>query len=448
MSTLTSFVGLAPGVLLRLRPGLQARIQERATLVAPNGQAYFLDDDLAAILVQCNGRTSESAFPDFKKILSRYPALANLLRTSVEPFDAGHQIVRTPEMPAACRVAIWHVTRRCNMHCQHCYYLYDSDRRSEFTLSSIRAIAANLRSLGVELVRVSGGEPTISRSFPEILHELAANALHFIVNTNGKHLKPAHLELLVANPYLRSMQVSLDGPRAAHDLLRGGTSYDAVLETIRTLVAAGVYVRVVSMLHPAWMAPSPVVDFADFVATLGVQDWVVEVPSATGLSVEDARRHAVPIFDCAAALRSWCVTGANTLRYVELTQVFEWPTQQYDEKSLDAPVCSHDLGLLTFGAEGISYCTLFREQFGQDWKDFASADGDFQDVLGAWRRIAGLRAVKTIRQNPTCARCELFSDCQGGCPGQYQSPGEFAGCDLHSRTLAIARRRLRDVELG
>lgn len=438
-----AYVSLKPGVIFRRRSGLRIKVEESDVVVDSSGRTYFLDTETAEFLTNCNGTKEVEEIENFASMLKRYPKLASLLTTVQSKCLDCKQIVVTPAMSAACRVAIWHTTRKCNLSCSHCYYLYDGDRKSEFDKNSVPHITANLHRLGVELVRVSGGEPTISQAFPEIINSLETHKLPYIINTNGMQLTTDQIQTLIGNAYLRSVQVSLDGPESAHNQLRGGNGFGKVTENIRRLCAAGVYVRIISMLHDQWMEPDKVVDFANLLNHIGVDEWIVEVPSATGLSGQNATTNEDEILKAAMAMREWCGSSDNKLKYVEFTQVFDWPPQKYTEKKLTDSVCSHDLGLLTFGKEGISYCSLFREQFGAEWKDFAQIDGQFDEVLNAWERIASARTDKRIEENPYCSTCHLFDDCQGGCPGQYSSPSKFEGCDLHSRALAIIKRRVQ-----
>ena len=65
-----------------------------------------------------------------------------------------------------------------------------------------------------------------------------------------------------------------------------------------------------------------------------------------------------------------------------------------------------------------------------------------KDVKKVWNLIAKNRINHKIGDNQFCRNCDLFKYCQGGCPGQYDNPSEFQGCDRQSRFLSSIKRDL------
>lgn len=439
---------LNEGVVVRHRTCAFAQPSDHLAITRAN-EAFHLSDFLTSAIGEMDGTNSLSSLSlryglDLPRIVEDLVS-AGILALSTEARKNSYhpqQYRRIDGLVAACRTAIWHSTRRCNLACQHCYYLYQKEEKLDFSAEEIESIVNNLASLGVEYVTLTGGELLANRETlcraTALLNELC---IPFSVNTNGTLAPRELLSIFASSAYSRMIQTSIDGPEAIHDSMRGRKgSFAKTLATIRTLSEAGIFVRVVSMLTSDWMKPETILATAKTLSNAGVRDWLVEVPSSTGRwqkKVSQDQEDALYIV--AVTLAGYCQQGEHQFRRVALNQVYEWPHEATRNKVLSDPACFHDLGLLSFGPEGISFCTLFRDQFGTEWKDMQSAT---KPMLGVWNKIAAQRVDHPLSANPSCRDCELFDWCQGGCPGHYSDPAAFNGCDFHSRLLALVRRRM------
>lgn len=436
---------LTPGAILRARPQCDFPDHAAYIAVSPTGETYLLDADEYELLLRCDGLTPLNEISGLDPKLLEDVSFSDLvsIATSPTPCSSG-QTRSTSNLVSPCRQAIWHLTRLCNMSCRHCYYLYDDPGavKSTFSYDEIRSIAAHLGDLGVESVRLSGGEAAIDvKRFEAAISALTDNCLPIIVNTNGWKHEDNIIAAATGNPYFRAVQVSLDGPRFAHNDMRVNGSFDAIKSNVRKFVNRGLHVRVISMLTERWMQRDAIWEMCTHMADAGVTDWVIEIPSVTGLCTIGSTGETSKIFDAALAFYSFLESQPHQISSFCLTQIFDWPHNGPPiQRTLDDPICLHDLGLLSFGPEGISYCTLFREQFGPEWKDIGKMEADQYKEL--WNRIARQRTSRKIRDNPACASCQLFHICQGGCPGQYNDAINFQGCDFHSRNLALVKQRL------
>ena len=60
-------------------------------------------------------------------------------------------------------VIAWNVTRRCNLHCAHCYTdSFDREYEGELTTEEAKAVIDDLAAFGVPVILFSGGEPLIA----------------------------------------------------------------------------------------------------------------------------------------------------------------------------------------------------------------------------------------------------------------------------------------------
>lgn len=119
------------------------------------------------------------------------------------------------------------VTARCNASCQHCFYWksLNNEPVMELTINEMNKLS---RSLGlVEMLTLSGGEPTLRPDLYDIVKAFYVNSRtrHVTLHTNG--MDPARLTRAVDRcarclPGLEmNVSISVDGTPRTHDRLRG-----------------------------------------------------------------------------------------------------------------------------------------------------------------------------------------------------------------------------------
>jgi MoaA/NifB/PqqE/SkfB family radical SAM enzyme len=137
-------------------------------------------------------------------------------------------------------VVVWTTTRRCNLHCMHCYAdSYNRPYPDELTTAEARAMIRDLGDYGAPVLLLSGGEPLVR---PD-LFELAAYAhecgIRTTLSTNGTLITPAVAERIKATGF-GYVGISLDGIGRQHDKFRGQIgAFNAALDGIRHCRAVG-----------------------------------------------------------------------------------------------------------------------------------------------------------------------------------------------------------------
>lgn len=165
--------------------------------------------------------------------------VSQYLRELRHPTPAGP--LRQPPGP----VVIWNLIRRCNLTCRHCYSIStDRDFAGELSTGEVFTVMDDLRTFGVPVLILSGGEPLLR---PDI-YEIAARAkrLGFYVglSTNGTLIGTTNIERIGAVGF-DYVGISLDGIQDTHDRFRRMIgAYDRSLAAIRLCRDAGIKVGV------------------------------------------------------------------------------------------------------------------------------------------------------------------------------------------------------------
>ena len=135
------------------------------------------------------------------------------------------------------------VTDRCNLRCKYCMPEQDYvwlPREDVLTLEEMATLTGYFTDLGVDRVRLTGGEPLLRRDLPRLVHLLLQNRrlTDIALTTNGVLLADQAEELYEAG--LHRITVSLDTLRPERFLqLTRRDEFARVMEGIESVARAG-----------------------------------------------------------------------------------------------------------------------------------------------------------------------------------------------------------------
>ena len=132
------------------------------------------------------------------------------------------------------------ITDRCNLRCQYCMPAHGInivDRKELLTYKEMYRLVRVLTELGVNKVRLTGGEPFVRRDFVEFLEMLSFNDLLDDINitTNGA-LIYNHIETLENIKKVKNINLSIDSLKAEtfNEITRRKV-FDEVFKTMEAL---------------------------------------------------------------------------------------------------------------------------------------------------------------------------------------------------------------------
>ena len=153
------------------------------------------------------------------------------------------------------------VTRRCNLRCDYCFVGWSRDWTTVMPPEIARQIILEGSGLFPDL-HITGGEPFAYAHIYEMIElGLGLDYEEVLINSNGTFFTPeAALRLGGYGPRVH-ISVSLDGPQAIHDPVRGEGRYRETGEGVDRLLESGVPVTIMSVVTPQVLAVLP--DFVD-----------------------------------------------------------------------------------------------------------------------------------------------------------------------------------------
>ena len=165
------------------------------------------------------------------------------------------------------------VTDRCNMRCFYCMPkegIVNKGHEAVLSYEELQLIAETAVELGIEKIRITGGEPLVRRGIVNFLGKLAAipGLRHLALTTNGLLLKEMAADLYQAG--VQRLNVSLDSlnPQIFSDITRGG-DLGKVLAGLETAEKTGFPPPKINCVIMRGVNDGEILDFAEMSRSRG-----------------------------------------------------------------------------------------------------------------------------------------------------------------------------------
>ena len=177
--------------------------------------------------------------------------ISKLYCGTVEPSDALRYGRMSSKLPSHLLqfskdkrpVVVWNVTRRCNLHCVHCYaHAKDRDFSNEMSTAEGKLLIDDLAQFGSPVLLLSGGEPLVRPDLPQLAQYAVDKGMRAVISTNGT-LITSQVAKTLKRIGLSYVGISLDGMEAINDRFRGlKGAFQEALNGIRNCQDAGIKV--------------------------------------------------------------------------------------------------------------------------------------------------------------------------------------------------------------
>jgi len=150
---------------------------------------------------------------------------------------------RSAPRPTNARV---YITELCNSRCRTCSF-WRREEKARLDTSAWAGILRQMRGVGISSLEFVGGEPTLRIDLPELVAEARqAGYKNIIVSSNG--LLNAGLIERLCSQGVNGFNISLDGMKETYRFIRGRDWFERVIQTISSLLKAGIPVLVLTNL--------------------------------------------------------------------------------------------------------------------------------------------------------------------------------------------------------
>jgi MoaA/NifB/PqqE/SkfB family radical SAM enzyme/SAM-dependent methyltransferase len=177
---------------------------------------------------------------------SRLQSLSRAISPPSVPEYGGRSVLELPPLSE-----LWiHITDACNLGCRHCLFGCKPGAARSLDRRDVERVTAQAIELGCRLFLFTGGEPYVHPDFIDVLRTLLRHQdLRAAVLTNGCLIPKFMNRMSDLDRSRLHFQVSLDGPQAAHDRIRGDGNFREVAVGISCLRGASFPCSTVMAVH-------------------------------------------------------------------------------------------------------------------------------------------------------------------------------------------------------
>jgi radical SAM protein with 4Fe4S-binding SPASM domain len=325
--------------------------------------------------------------------------------------------VTSPPLPRpAPRFCVWEITLACDAACVHCGSSAGDPRPAELDTSEALALCDGLAELGVPHVTLSGGEPLVRSDWADLAARLVARKVAVELITNGLALD-AEAARAIAASGIRSVTISVDGPEAIHDELRGVRgAFRRVVSAAGHLRRAGLPVGASTQVNA--LNVERLEELERVLVDAGFQGWQLQLTMPHGRCKEH-RDLVVPPAAIAGILRF--ILAARERRRLPLYAAdnIGWMTRSeplirslHEPPDTFYPGCQAGMQVLGLTSDGtVRGCLSLPPAFDE-------GNVRTRTLAAIWRdeeRFAYNRRSSADSLTGACADCAFARVCRGGC---------------------------------
>lgn len=342
-------------------------------------------------------------------------------------FKVFHPVMDRTALPSDCLSApskvYFEITRRCNLKCVYCYNNSRSDFRVELDKERIFQVIDRLYESGTFEVRLTGGEPTLHPDFFEILDYLKKKDFFVSLGSNG--VWSEELIQKISKTDIRIIIVSLDGPEAYHDQMRGKGTFAKVTNTIKKLHSlsnAAIKINTVLCRENKDFLPE-IVKLADELGVKGVNFAPVRCSgravNETGFGTPLTRQDMYDTVKQITELRKHCKVMIQT--YYDLLEE-EKPAEKFPSSLLNQKSCAAGIEVAAVNPFGEVYgCVVSPANGEEDTEDkrlFTAGSLAEYEFSQLWLDSSKWKVYRDLKYNKSkkCLACRFYTKkCFGNC---------------------------------
>jgi radical SAM protein with 4Fe4S-binding SPASM domain len=131
----------------------------------------------------------------------------------------------------------WRCTSACKSNCLHCGFASNPSASDALGTEETKRIAEKIYDFGATYFGISGGEPLLRKDLPEIIGYAKGIGMKVSLITSAYFLDDKIFDSLVRHGV--RVSISVDGPEAINDALRGKGAYTKAVSAMEKLSKAG-----------------------------------------------------------------------------------------------------------------------------------------------------------------------------------------------------------------
>ena len=340
-------------------------------------ELYEVDETGFVFLSQCDGTKRQSEL-EYEEEFLAFCLENGLLELTTKLQKRRVPQGRSPQ--PSLRYLELQLTSRCNLTCRHCYL--ERRKTEDLEIELVRDILGEFEGLQGLRVLLSGGEPLLYPSFWDLNQILPNYQFRKVLLTNGLMLPPETIDKMK----MEEIQISLDGMKKGHELLRGGGTFARTVAAARAIADSGKDLSIATMIHTGNLGE--IDELSHLVRELGTREWGLDVPVVAGRMEENSELLVEPEIAVPALKHAF-------------GESYHGGTEGY--------ACGHHICTIMPSGK-VNKCGFYEQ----------TPLGHIEEgLLTCWQRSQHIPL-----EDLECRGCPHLKECGGGC--RYRAPGSLA----------------------
>jgi radical SAM protein with 4Fe4S-binding SPASM domain len=353
--------------------------------------------------------------------------------------------------------AVWEITLKCNLSCNHCGSRAGDARDDELTTEEALDLVHQMAEAGIAEVTLIGGEAYLRHDWLRIAEEIVKCGMVVGMTTGGLGISKQTAQKM-KDVGFRGISVSIDGMEETHDALRGKPgSWEACWRTLELMREVGMPTLNVNtqINRKSWRELD---QLYERIRAAGIHSWQVQFTVPMGNAADNAEILLQPydlleVFEDIARLAQRCIQDGIRLNPGNNIGYYGPYQQLLKGQGYDGPVyytgCEAGTATLGIEADGsIKGCPSLPTMpyTGANIRDMSLAEiMAYTDEL-QFNFVPRYTPESIAHLWGFCAGCEFAMLCRGGCTWTAHvfmgKRGNNPYC--HHRALEMAKRGLRE----
>ena len=389
------------------------RLNHIATEILNHSVSPIDIDELASIIIEKHNDCLGVSVHDFVAKLVQ-AGILRILTGGVNLEDANdytrHNLKGVSLLSSPLSIFV-ELSNKCNLRCAHCYTksgnLQDRAQCDEIEIS-IFDLLSDASQLGVLSAGFGGGEPTLDKSLSRYVAYCTDRHIKTSISTNGVLVNKGLVSSL-RNAGLGIAQISIDGPSAVHDAIRGKGVYDRAISALRLFSEYGIETRVamtVMTYNLGYIGETANIAFSN-----GADRFVVFRYMSSGRSGEKLSLSRSQLRESAETLITMQEKHPDTvIGYEPLCFYPHLIKQEY------AP-----LGPCNAGTDTLNICHDGRVTPCPHVRDYCLGVYPSETLKAIWDKAKQLGKSLMNEAPDECVSCEFVETCGGGCNWDFDN---------------------------
>ncbi len=311
--------------------------------------------------------------------------------------------------------AVWELTMKCNMRCQHCGSSCEDAMPDELTTEEALDFCDDLKELGLTYITLSGGELTTRADWNIIASKLVKNEIVTSFITNGWLLKDDIIKN-AKEAGINTIAISIDGLKDTHDGIRMPGSFERNIKNLKKIKEENMIPAVITTVQKQNI--EELEELYQCLKSVGIMTWQIQIALPMGNFKEQKSEYLQPedinrIIDFAYSKidEEMIIDLADCIGYYSKKDI-ALKKKRFGENTFwqGCNAGKHSIGILCNG--DIVACTSIR---GKEFIEGNIREKKLKDIWNDKKSFLWNRSLTRESLKGNCRECQYGDYCLGGC---------------------------------